>query len=917
MARRKLQKVFALLLTFSMLMSLLSVTALADEPGDSGAETHEHKQIACRTCGGDHKIEEYEICPECKGEAEVPMIGCLECDGDGWIGDWMGPPCPLCNGAGCPEGTTVDTQWGPLPACIWGNQWIYTACENCDGTGQVPDPDAACKTCGGAGKIQVEKDCQDCVDGTVPCDGTFESTVTTAPTCSSTGVKTYTCATCKASYDEEIPSDPTAHQWGEPQAKAGFEPTCGKDGVGTRTCTLCKQVEDVVMPATGVHSYDEKHICTVCGAEEPLDEETAAAKALIEALPASADALTPADLPAIQEAQAAYDALENKQKERISAKLVERLEAAVEKLDDLVAQAANELVMAADPDDLYSMAMAWKAVCALTEEQKELLPQGENLETLETNMEGKSVSELTKNNITVVTVAPQGLNLNIGNLNIKKIAGSMNLDPIEDALAVGTTLKAAYQIDDLSYELGPVASRLTADEQIEVIFRGEDTAGLPEGTKAYGHDGTRGSELKELDMEFQGDSLVIRLNKENYPNLSSCLAIVLPEVPLEMLDYGELAIKSVAPLVPEPTSQDVKLTLGQVEQSTEGGNVFFDAELTVTIGPGAPDEININLEEILGEAFYAIDHIDYNRVQPGDTLRFHIRVENNSGRDYGYVSDSVQISTVDYFSGASGVQSLGTGFDGFRIADDGAIPSRLLNKPLKDLGLSTTTDDAVGAALRAKGYGADDEGLTNAQIAQTYLGHYYLDYFNKDRADGNKAMSFQKLTIDELAELTDGYSYPTTETCQDVAEALYYFYYGQVYTFFGEPLYDHMEDNSMLDGEFAVALAADEPYVLVFSVLDGENVNNAFQNTHFGFGMQFRMKVTTDYQLTVTKTVTGDRTTVPAGFAIAVSGSGRTWTLNAGNAAYTDYGTSGRYTWTLTGETDGITAGTYTITESG
>ena len=206
----------------------------------------------------------------------------------------MGPPCPLCNGAGCPEGTTVDTQWGPLPACIWGNQWIYTACENCDGTGQVPDPDAACKTCGGAGKIQVEKDCQDCVDGTVPCDGTFESTVTTAPTCSSTGVKTYTCATCKASYDEEIPSDPTAHQWGEPQAKAGFEPTCGKDGVGTRTCTLCKQVEDVVMPATGVHSYDEKHICTVCGAEEPLDEETAAAPPE-DALPE--DAL-PGDAPA-------------------------------------------------------------------------------------------------------------------------------------------------------------------------------------------------------------------------------------------------------------------------------------------------------------------------------------------------------------------------------------------------------------------------------------------------------------------------------------------------------------------------------------------------------------------------------------------------------------------------------------------
>ena len=42
MARKKLQKAFALLLTFSMLMSLLSVTAFADEP-----ETHEHDPITC------------------------------------------------------------------------------------------------------------------------------------------------------------------------------------------------------------------------------------------------------------------------------------------------------------------------------------------------------------------------------------------------------------------------------------------------------------------------------------------------------------------------------------------------------------------------------------------------------------------------------------------------------------------------------------------------------------------------------------------------------------------------------------------------------------------------------------------------------------------------------------------------------
>lgn len=106
MARRKLQKVFALLLTFSMLMSLLSVTALADEPDTDGpaaptVEEHTHNDTnngwfcqpiteAPLTCGKEehtHSDDCYEwilTCEEEEREGHTHSIeaGCYEliCD---------------------------------------------------------------------------------------------------------------------------------------------------------------------------------------------------------------------------------------------------------------------------------------------------------------------------------------------------------------------------------------------------------------------------------------------------------------------------------------------------------------------------------------------------------------------------------------------------------------------------------------------------------------------------------------------------------------------------------------------------------------------------------------------------------------------------------------------------------------------
>ena len=107
-------------------------------------------------------------------------------------------------------------------------------------------------------------------------------TVTTAPTCSATGLRTYTCSRCDAKRTESIPM--TAHT---PETVPGKAATCTDDGLteGSK-CSLCGIVltEQEVIPAahtpgetvrenetaatcTAEGSYDEVVICSVCGEE--------------------------------------------------------------------------------------------------------------------------------------------------------------------------------------------------------------------------------------------------------------------------------------------------------------------------------------------------------------------------------------------------------------------------------------------------------------------------------------------------------------------------------------------------------------------------------------------------------------------------------------------------------------------------
>ena len=337
-----------------------------------------------------------------------------------------------------------------------------------------------------------------------------------------------------------------------------------------------------------------------------------------------------------------------------------------------------------------------------------------------------------------------------------------------------------------------------------------------------------------------------KINKSKKQLVLVCVWYVSPGEELEKGDYDELIIPPVSPVNYQPSSNGISFSCGDVTFTNHPSE--FNIDLYIDIDNSASDSIHINLNDILSEAMGKINQANgYNQIQPGDKMIYTIHVNNNSGKNYQYTSDSAVLGTVPP---TLGEPSLGIGFDSYPITgpDEGgysSIPYRVLNTPLQKLGLTNDTlnDNDVGKALLSKGYGNPLDEYS--EITQKYLAHYYLDYINRYREEGNKVSSFKDLTYQEFALLTAAGNYtPVIETCKEVAEALYYFYYDGIYLFNGISLHDQMLDNSALDTAFSSALSQNKPFVLTtYFNATIAHMFNAFQNTRFGFGMQFDMSI--------------------------------------------------------------------------
>lgn len=110
-------------------------------------------------------------------------------------------------------------------------------------------------TCGEAGRVDtICSNCGEVVSTKeIPATGAHtwdNGTVTTEPTETTPGVRTYTCAVCGATRTETIPATGKhTHTWDN--GTVTIAPTETTPGVRTYTCTVCGQTKNEIIPATG------------------------------------------------------------------------------------------------------------------------------------------------------------------------------------------------------------------------------------------------------------------------------------------------------------------------------------------------------------------------------------------------------------------------------------------------------------------------------------------------------------------------------------------------------------------------------------------------------------------------------------------------------------------------------------------
>ena len=179
--------------------------------------------------------------------------------------------------ATCGKAGRVDTICGncgevistrelpPTGAHDWGNGVVTTAPTE-------TTPGVRTYTCSGCDQTRTEA---------IPATGAhdYQFTKTVAPTCTDGGYDLYTCSGCGATERRNL-TDAAGHKWDDGTVTTA--PTETTPGVRTFTCTVCGQTRTEAIPATGAHDYQftktvaptctdggyDLYTCSGCGATE-------------------------------------------------------------------------------------------------------------------------------------------------------------------------------------------------------------------------------------------------------------------------------------------------------------------------------------------------------------------------------------------------------------------------------------------------------------------------------------------------------------------------------------------------------------------------------------------------------------------------------------------------------------------------
>ena len=163
-------------------------------------------------------------------------------------------------------GEVISTrELQPTGAHVWGNGVVTTAPTE-------TTPGVRTFTCSGCDQTRTE---------TIPATGAhdYRFTKTFAPTCTDGGYDLYTCSGCGATEQRNL-TDAAGHKWDGGTVTTA--PTETTPGVRTFTCTVCGQTRTETIPATGAHDYRftktfaptctdggyDLYTCSGCGATE-------------------------------------------------------------------------------------------------------------------------------------------------------------------------------------------------------------------------------------------------------------------------------------------------------------------------------------------------------------------------------------------------------------------------------------------------------------------------------------------------------------------------------------------------------------------------------------------------------------------------------------------------------------------------
>ncbi len=163
-------------------------------------------------------------------------------------------------------GEVVSTrELPPTGAHVWGNGVVTTAPTE-------TTPGVRTFTCSGCDQTRTE---------TIPATGAhdYQFTKTVAPTCTDGGYDLYTCSGCGATERRNL-TDAAGHKWDGGTVTTA--PTETTPGVRTFTCTVCGDIREETIHATGAHDYQftktvaptctdggyDLYTCSGCGATE-------------------------------------------------------------------------------------------------------------------------------------------------------------------------------------------------------------------------------------------------------------------------------------------------------------------------------------------------------------------------------------------------------------------------------------------------------------------------------------------------------------------------------------------------------------------------------------------------------------------------------------------------------------------------